>query len=265
MEKMKHEHHNIYYIDTIAYNSKMKDWSPGFKIILALLSLASCIISKNISAPIFIIITMAALSICIGKTDPRYYFKLMILPFAFIICGTAAIAVGFSAEPFGQYMLDLNFFFIYTTDTAMSEALKTALKALGAVSSLYMLTLSTPISETMAAMRKLHIPKLIIELMNMIYRFIFILARVHHGFMTSAKSRLGYYGTRTSLRTFGIVAANLFIVSLKKAGTYYDALESRCYTGELLFLTIEKPVKKKQIIFAIIYFMCVVTLIFFKI
>ena len=47
-------------------------------------------------------------------------------------------------------------------------------KALGAVSALYMMTLTTPLSEIIAVLRKAHIPKLIIELMNMIYRYILL-------------------------------------------------------------------------------------------
>lgn len=70
----------------------------------------------------------------------------------------------------------------------------------------------------------------------------------------SARSRLGYINTRTSLHTFGSIGANLFIVSMKKANHYYDALLARCYDGQLKFLTEEKPMEKRLVIYAILYF-----------
>lgn len=261
--KMKHKEKNVYSIDTIAYNSKIKHWNSEFKIIFALLSLIACVASGNIFVSLFVIAAMAVISIGIGGVNCGRYLKLMTIPITFIILGTIAIAAGFAKEPIGQYNLNLKFFYIYTTNIGIFKAVKVALKALGAVSSLYMMTLSTPVNEIVSAMQKIHIPKLIVELMNMIYRFIFILTEVQHSIKTSAKSRLGYCDFRTSCYTFGASAASLLIISLKKANAYYDAMESRCYTGELLFLEEKKPVRKNQIIIGIIYFLCVGAIIFF--
>lgn len=70
----------------------------------------------------------------------------------------------------------------------MLKAGNLVLKALGAVSALYMMTLTTPLSEIIAVLRKAHVPKLIIELMNMIYRYIFIMIDTHSRMKNSAES-----------------------------------------------------------------------------
>ena len=72
----------------------------------------------------------------------------------------------------------------------------------------------------------------------------------HSRMKNSAESRLGYVDFRTSCYSFGQVASNLLIVSLKRGNDYYNALESRCYDGELRFLEEEKPVKGKQVVLA---------------
>ena len=87
----------------------------------------------------------------------------------------------------------------------------------------------------------------------MIYRYIFIMLETYTRLKNSAESRLGYVDFRTSCYTFGQIASNLFIVTLKKANAYYNALEARCYDGELNFLEEEKPVKSWQIVFAIAF------------
>ena len=43
----------------------------------------------------------------------------------------------------------------------------------------------------------------------------------------SAKARQGYCDFKTSCYTFGSIASNMFIISLKKANAYYDAMEAR--------------------------------------
>ena len=75
----------------------------------------------------------------------------------------------------------------------------------------------------------------------------------HSRMKNSAESRLGYVDFKTSCYSFGQVASNLLIVSLKRGNDYYNALESRCYDGELRFLEEEKPVKVRQIILAAVF------------
>jgi cobalt/nickel transport system permease protein len=69
----------------------------------------------------------------------------------------------------------------------------------------------------------------------------------------SAESRLGFCDYRTSLKSFANIAGNLLIVSLQRAGNYYDAMESRCYDGALLFLEEKKPLDKRMVMRAVLF------------
>jgi cobalt/nickel transport system permease protein len=126
-------------------------------------------------------------------------------------------------------------------------------KVFAAVSAMEMMALSTPSAEIISVLRKAHVPKLIIELMNMIYRYIFILIDVNINMRNSADSRLGFYDTRTSWNTFGKIAGNMLIVSMKKADAFYNALEARCYDGEFMVLEVNESVKAKQVAGAAIF------------
>lgn len=44
----------------------------------------------------------------------------------------------------------------------------------------------------------------------------------------------------------------------EKANAYYDAMEARCYDGEMSFLEEEKKIEIKHIAGIIAYFLCVV-------
>lgn len=249
-------------IDYYAYASRLRKMNPVFKVLfsVAVLLLTICLDKPLVS--IFVILSMGILTVIRGGVDFHDYCSLMTIPVAFMLMGSAAIAAGFSTKPIGEYNLNLHFFYLYATSRSISQALFLILKAFGAVSAMFMLTLSTPSSEIISALRKLHVPKLIVELMNMIYRYIFIMMDTQRKMKNSAESRLGYCDFKTSCLSFGGIASNLFIVSLKKANAYYDAMESRCYDGELCFLEEEKPLQKKQAVLAAVYLILLICLYF---
>jgi len=109
-------------------------------------------------------------------------------------------------------------------------------------------------------LRKAHVPKLIVELMNLIYRYIFILLDVYTKMKNSAESRQGYCDFKTSCYTFGSIASNMLVISLKKANSYYDAMEARCYDGNLIFLEEDKKVETIQIVAATVFIIFLVFL-----
>lgn len=249
-----HRHEGIYSIDYYAYVSNIKDWNPGFKVLFAFVVLLLCIALNNVYISLFVIFTMGYTVIFKSGVGFRDYLSLLSIPIAFMILGSIAIAGGISSRPAGDYNLNLYFFYIYSSNESILSAFKIILKALGGISAMYMMTLSTSTSEIISVLRKSHIPKIIIELMNMIYRFIFILMDTQCKMKNSSQSRLGYVDFRTSCYTFGSVASNLLVVSLKKANAYYNAMESRCYNGEIIFLEEEKSIKAVHIYGAVFYF-----------
>ena len=107
--------------------------------------------------------------------------------------------------------------------------------------------------EIINALRNMHMPKLIVELMNLIYRFIFILIESYANMYNSALSRLGYHNLKASFISFGNIASNILVLSLKKSNAYYTAMEARCFDGDLNFLQEEKKLSKKHLIIAALY------------
>ena len=254
----KHHHHHrsvghkhggsILSVDYYAYASHMRSWNATFKIIFSMLCLLLCLILNNIYVSIAVILIMGYMTVVIGGLELDHYISMLLIPIVFLLFGSAAIAVGFSWNSVGQYNLNVfGWFYIYCSQASLWKASGLIFKALGAVSALYMMTLTTPLSELIVVLRKAHIPKVIIELMNMIYRYIFIMLDTHSRMKNSAEARLGYVDFKTSCYSFGQVASNLLIVSLKRGTDYYNALESRCYNGDLQFLEEEKPIRKTQV------------------
>jgi len=245
-----HKHGEGFSIDFYAYASKIRHWNSTFKVFFSVLILILCIVLDNPYVSVVVIIAMAYLIIVKGELPVHEYLSILSIPIVFILIGTFTIAIDFSKLPRGQYNLYLGFCYIFTSQAKLKETVFLILKVFAAISALQMMTLSTPSSEIIYVLRKAHVPKLILELMNMIYRYIFILMDVYTKMKNSAESRQGYCDFKTSCNTFGSVASNMLVLSLKKANTYYDAMEARCYDGDLIFLEEDKKAEKIHIVAA---------------
>ncbi|MEA4972830.1 MAG: cobalt ECF transporter T component CbiQ [Candidatus Metalachnospira sp.] len=260
IRKRKHHHHNVYSIDFYASHSALKDVNAGLKAITAVMTLILCIAFNSVVISSAIIVSMGAFTVIKGKIQLKHYIGFMLIPITFILLSSAAIAVNLSTYPVRLKYLKIGFLYAYVSHDSLLTAILVSSKALGSISALYMLTLSTLVGELITVLEKSHLPKVFTSLMDMIYRFIFILSEQVNSMTVSARSRLGYIGFLRSCRTFGNITGNLFIISLKKANTTYDAMISRCYDGELSFLHDEKPIKCSQIIIVILYFAALIFL-----
>lgn len=244
----------FYEIDRLAQQSKLNGWNTCLKFLFTASLLIISVFIGNPQANLLIIFITTYLTVVVGGLSLRTYIKLLFIPVFFILTSSVVILLEASKTlPIdGVFQFRIFSLYVYTTYRQIQTVINLWGKAFGALSAMYFLTLSTPVTELILVLEKLHCPGLIIELMNMIYRFIFIMISTENEMRQAASSRLGYSTYRTSLRTFGFIASNLLIVSIKRANAYYDALESRLYNGKLRFLSKEKPIEMPHLIFMVL-------------
>ena len=249
----KHTHRGGGSIDYYAYQSRLRDISPGLNTAVVVFVLLFCVAADDLWVSAYCVLTMGWLTVYKGGLSLRRYISFLMIPIIFMMMGTAAIAVDITRYPLDGIHVPIGGFYLCVTRGKVWLAFCIMLKAFGAVSALFMLTLSTPVHEIIGVLQRIHMPKLLTELMYMIYRFIFILMDVQEQLKISAQSRLGYRDFKTSCYSFGHTAGNLLILSLKKAGAYDDAMTARCYDGELRFLEEEKKLKTGHVLAAAVY------------
>jgi len=213
----------------------------GFGFFVLVYSIAA----DNVWVSLAVIVTMAMITVLLGGLGFREYLSLLLIPALFAVFSGLAIAFSFSTQPSGDFCLNLGLFCLYATKGSLFMTARVIGRAFAAVSCMYMMSLSTPVNEIICVLQDLHLPTLFTELMNMIYRFIFILLDVQVRMATAARSRLGYIDLKTSWYSFASILSTLLIVSMKRANAYFDALESRGYDGRLRFLREKKTVKPK--------------------
>lgn len=251
-------------IDYIARNSLLSEISPIIKCLFSLSLLLMSIILDNFKINILISILCCFIIVIFGKITFKNYLKLLLIPIVFLITSSIVILLNFSyVIPSNSYFyLKFFNFYIYTNRRSIILIETIVVRSFAALSSLYLLILSTPAEELFYLLEKIHCPSVIIELMNMIYRFIFLMIEAVSEMSNAAKSRLGYLTYKKSLITFGKVASNLLLVSVKKVNDYWNALEARLYTGHLNFIGRKKSISI-SILFLAIFIISYLLLIYF--
>lgn len=240
-------------IDQLCYFSHLRRVNAAQKSIFSFLTLLICIASRSILIAVVTIIVNSICTVIIGGISYKYFMKLMMIPIAFLIMSTAAIGINVSQNAFDAYAIAVGGYFITASKASVLFAVQLIVTSLAAVSCLYFLALSTPITDIIMVIEKLHCPLIVTELMLLIYRFIFVLLSAASAIHTSQCSRLGYKDYRTSIRSFASMWAMVFIRAMKRANAIFNAMESRGYDGRICVLTEEYPPKKKEIILIVLF------------
>ncbi|EHP89518.1 cobalt ECF transporter T component CbiQ [Methanotorris formicicus] len=207
------------------------------KLILTLLIIFYITAYNSIFAILLVEIYLIFL-IVLSKLSLIYTFKriALILPFG----GTIALFQPFIKGKTVIYYL----FGIPIYQEGLTFGMLLFLKVLVSVTSIVLLSSTTPMYEIINAGRKLGLPKIMAMLLGLMVRYLFVMYDVLENTIKAQKSR-GFNRKNLSykkiLHIFGYTVGNLFLRSYEQGEKTYLAMLSRCYSnGSDLF-----PYKKK--------------------
>lgn len=235
-------------IDNYAYLSRLSSANPIEKFTMAMLTMATCLWADSISISVIVFLIMGGITVIKGGISLKFYLTLLSLPFGFLLLGIMSIAIELGSSG-DNYLWSFSILGTVAgiTKTGIFLALKLLFKAMGAVSCLYFLSLSTPIIDILSVLKKMRLPKLFIELMGLVYRFIFVLLETANSICTSQISRLGYRDFKTGYRSLSLLFSTLFYRAFKKSEDIYAALYARGYDGELNVIEEKTSVSFKNV------------------
>lgn len=97
------------------------------------------------------------------------------------------------------------------------------------VSAILILVAVTPFSVLMDQLRRLHVPELLVTLLEMVYRYISVLVEEASGMVTAFRLR-GNGAKWPKISEFGSFVGQLFLRSADRAERIYQAMQCRLYT-----------------------------------
>lgn len=247
-------------IDKLAYSSHLRNESPFLKSFFAVGTLLLCVGARSYVISAIVLLCMGCLTVCRSRTSLSHYIKLMTAPLVFLTLGTVAIAVNFTSQPMDLFSLPLGDHYLAVSWSSALYAFRLAAVSLASVSCLYFLTLSTPLMDLLTVLARLRCPWVLIELMLLIYRYLFVLMDLASAILTAQKCRLGNRNLRTAIGSMGQMLAVLLVRALSKSGQLFDAMESRCYDGRIRVLMDTQKARPGQWA-AVILFLCALTVL----
>ena len=86
-------------IDHYCYHSGLRGVNAGLKFAYAAATMLICLISRSLAAAALVLLANGILTVKKGRIPFPFYRKLMLVPLAFLILGTAAMILNLSKTP----------------------------------------------------------------------------------------------------------------------------------------------------------------------
>jgi cobalt/nickel transport system permease protein len=226
------------HFDNIAQQSPLGHIHPGTKILLAVGALILCILSPSPFVPIISGIVLSLTLLIFGKVSSRLYGKMLLGPAVFTVVSVIVIIFMLGG---GDVLWNAPFLWFSLTITTYSlgEGIQILCRVFGSSVSLFFIILTTPLSDILSSMRRLGFPAELVDLMMIIYRYIFIVYDQAVEIIQAQIMRLGYSRPRQAFHDCAMLFGMLFISSWNAGESLITAMDARCYNG--IFPALEQP------------------------
>jgi cobalt/nickel transport system permease protein len=223
-------------LDSIAQQSAYRHVNTGTKLLLALGSLVLCLLSPSPVVPLLAGILLTLVLIIPGRTSPVLYGELLLGPAIFAIMSVVVLL-----------------FMLTITTGSLRESTLVLSRVFGSSVALFFIALTTPMTDLFNGMKRIGIPLELIDLMMIIYRYIFIVSAQAKEIWQAQVMRLGYSRPMEAIRSFAMLSGMLFISSWNSGEDLIHAMDCRCYNGIFPSLDIAEPVKMRSLVPVLLY------------
>ena len=239
-------------LDYYAQTNALRDVNCYLKFVLGMGVIFICVASPAPLAPLFILITLSAITLVFAKIPVRVYVELLHIPVIFAL--SSAIVILFLSGS-GVTILTFTVANVPLTITTGSANLASLVlvRTFGGMCGLFFIALTTPMIDIFSVMHKLRVPPVVVDLSMLIYHFIFVFIAQTIAIHNAQTIRQGYTSLRRSLNSMAMLGAMLFIRGWKEAEDLIIAMDSRCYDGKLALPGQQNPPKPAAIASIAVY------------
>ncbi|WP_068792005.1 cobalt ECF transporter T component CbiQ [Brevibacillus laterosporus] len=235
------------WIDRIAYQNRLRDVSARFKAGFAagMLVLALC---ANMEIQIGIFIWMSIWIVGYASVPLRSYLIFIGVACLFFISSTPAllidvqrlsgsVSIGLESS---WHLLTIGDWYVYIDQRNLFVIGKLFTRTLGASACFAFLLLTTPLVQLLDVLRALRVPPIIVELIMLMYRFLFVFFQTAHDLWIAQKARGGHGSFSAQLKDMGRLVSLLFAKSMQRYQQVNHGLLARGFDGDLQVVTMEK-------------------------
>ena len=240
-------------LDSVAQQSVFRHINSGTKLILALGSLLICLISPTPVVPLISGIVLSLVLLIPGRTSPRLYGEVLLGPAFFAIVSVLVLLFMLGGGDVIWRFNPIAWINLTITTGSLSQSTLVLCRVFGCSISLFFIVLTTPLTDLFNGMKRIGIPIELIDLMMIIYRYIFIIYAQAVEIWQAQVMRLGYSRAREAVRSFSLLCGMLFISSWIAGEDLVKAMDCRCYNGVFPSLDLAEPMQMHSLVPVILY------------
>jgi cobalt/nickel transport system permease protein len=237
---------HVHFLDPYRHGaSPIHRLDPRVKLVLALAFILATSLTPVGVWPVYLLLLSIALSVeIISELGVGTVLKRSALAAPFVL---AALPVLFTVEGAPLLAIPLGFGELVVTGPGLERFASIAFKSWVSVQMAIVLASTTPFPDLLMAMRAIRIPKLLVAIFGLMWRYLFVMADETLRLMRARQARsgdAGLPGVRVGgtvawrARVTGGMAGNLFLRSFDRADRIYDAMRARGYDGEVRTLAV---------------------------
>lgn len=189
-------------IEHSSHANPLRHLAPSAKGLFAVSGMVAVYLATTPLASLAVASLFVFLTLGVATVAVRSYLLIFAPALLFIALGSLAMTFSFA---FGNSWHDIELQFL---PAEVARAATVCSRSLGSLSALLFLTMTTPVSDLIALLRRLRTPALLIDIMVLGYRSLFVFNQVLDDTRTAQASRLGYRSMGQSLRALGILMAH---------------------------------------------------------
>ena len=130
-------------IDKYAYTNRLKDFNPMAKFIFAIGALIIALIINNLYINLGIFLFMVFLTTFVAKIPLDRYFKIMTIPFTFLLISLITILLSISYKNIFIWSFKISNKYVGITYYSLKESINIIMRVLASISSTFFLGLTT--------------------------------------------------------------------------------------------------------------------------
>lgn len=232
---------HVHFLDP--YRHRASPWhrlDPRVKFVLTLAFILAVALTPPGVWPVYILLFAIVLAVeILSDLGVAYVLKRAVLALPFIL---AAVPIIFTTQGVPLLEIPVWNWTLMISQEGLARFISIALKSWISVQAAILLASSTPFPDLLVAMRAVKIPRLLVAIFGLMWRYLFVLVDEVLRLLRARAARSGH-ADRPGLkpggklawraRVAGGMAGNLFMRAFERSDRIYVAMLSRGYDGEV--------------------------------
>ncbi len=201
------------------------------KLIISLLA-AVFIVSTSKGNYMVLLMYLAPVIGAVFYLRPRLLLLIKRVFFLFLFPLSISIFIPFTNSGNPVYNLDMDLFILNITDNGIMIFFTAIIKSLLSIIIFASLVISTKDTELLGGLRKIGMPKIMVSIIFLMYRYLFLIRDEAKAGQLAISSRVFQKSYHNVNKRLAYLAGSLFIKSFDRAENIYKSMESRGFEGE---------------------------------